>query len=147
MWIRLLLVVVLFSVLIYAIFGAALRDRYALGPRSSKYVSWAVLTVELLMLAMALRFLPLLRKPIGLLIAVPALFATHQFLSVAVVGAMRRRGWIRAGEEAEIITVTPGTKRSRLVEWTSRYFYLVLAVAYVLVFGIVFVIQHFMGRL
>lgn len=97
----------LFAVLIYWIFGVSLRDRYAIRLHDRRFVSYFILLVELIFVALLVARFPPLRTPIGVVIGLPLLFGLHGLLSMGAVEALKKLGWIKSGGSAKIITVDP----------------------------------------
>ena len=102
---RLLIPLILFVTLIGWIFQATMRDRHGLDLRGFRAISWTVLAVELLVLGLMTARLPLLRTPLGFVIAFPVVMGGHYLVSAQIAKALEQRGWLKRSGRPRIITI------------------------------------------
>ena len=137
---RLLIPLVLFAVLIYAIFGAELRDRFLVEPRAPKLIASALLVLELVLFGFVALRIPIFRSLPGVMVGLPLFFGMHAYLSRRLVFFMRARGWIRSPNAPK--TIMHAEEKSFWRNLFERHFYLMLGMAYVLTVGLVLIIHH-----
>lgn len=137
---RLLIPLVLFGLLIYAIFGSELRDRLRFEPRAPRWIASLFFFLDLALLGFIVLRVPIFRTLPGLMLLIPLWFVTHVYASRRIVFAMRARGWIRWPDVPKTIPHSEDEVRWR--ELFARHFYLMLGMAYVLTVGLVLIIHH-----